>query len=87
MSLRRMMRAGEVLRDRAEEALDDLDGVNLRRHPHGDLLRRAWELRDSFTAYDAMYIALTEAIDAPLVTCDAQLAIMAVHRARIQVVR
>ena len=34
-----------------------------------------------------MYIALTEAIDAPLVTCDAQLAIMAVHRARIQVVR
>ena len=51
------------------------------------LLRRAWELRDSFTAYDAMYIALAEAIDAPLVTCDAQLAIMAVHRARIQVVR
>lgn len=63
-------RAGEVDDERAEEALADLIDFDLRRHPHVDLLPRAWELRDDLTAYDAMYIALAEALDGPLVTRD-----------------
>jgi predicted nucleic acid-binding protein len=50
----------------------------------GVLLHRAWELRRSVTAHDAMYIALAEALDAPLVTRDAKLARAHGHRARIE---
>ena len=38
------------------------------------LMRRAYELRDNVTAYDAAYVALAEALDCRLVTADAQLA-------------
>jgi predicted nucleic acid-binding protein len=43
-------------------------------------------LRENVTAYDAMYVALAEALDAPLVTCDRPLAGTAGHRATIEVV-
>ena len=56
------------------------------RHAHLDLLTRAWTLRESVTAYDAMYIALAEALDAPMVTCGAPLARAPGHRARIEVI-
>jgi predicted nucleic acid-binding protein len=44
---------------------------------------RAWTLRDNVTAYDAMYIALAEALGAQVVTCDAPLAKAPGHRTRI----
>lgn len=34
---------------------------------------RAYELRDNVTAYDAVYLALAQALDCPLVTADARL--------------
>jgi predicted nucleic acid-binding protein len=46
----------------------------LRRYPHGPLLSRIWELRDNLTVYGAAYVALAEALDAPLLTVDARLA-------------
>jgi predicted nucleic acid-binding protein len=48
-----------------------------------DLLTRAWKLREHMTAYDAMYVALAEALDAPNVTCDLLLARAPGHRVRI----
>lgn len=45
----------------------------LERSPHEPLLPRMWELRRNATAYDAAYLALAEALGAPLVTCDARL--------------
>lgn len=86
-ALRRLVRAGEVLADRAEEALQDLADLDLRRHAHVHLLGRTWELRDNLTAYDAIYVALAEAIDAPLVTCDSPLDATPGHAARIEVIR
>ncbi len=64
----------------------DLADLDLHRHPHLDLLTRAWTLRDNVTAYDAMYVALAEALDAPVVTCDAPLAKAPGHRARIEAI-
>jgi hypothetical protein len=59
--------------------------LDLHRHPHLDFLSRAWRLRDNISAYDAMYVALAEAIEAPIVTCDGPLAKAPGHRARIEV--
>ncbi len=84
--LRRLVRTGEVSADRAAEAIADLAGLDLHRHAHLDLLTRAWKLRENITAYDAMYVALAEALDAPIITCDAPLARAPGHRARIEVV-
>jgi len=84
--LRRLVRTGEVSRDRAEEAIADLTDLDLHRHSHLDLLGRAWKLRDNISAYDAVYVALAEAIDAPVVTCDRPLAKASGHRARIELV-
>ena len=77
---------GEISTARAAEAIADLAGVDLHRHAHLDLLTRAWKLRENITAYDAMYVALAEALDATVVTCDAPLAKAPGHRARIEVV-
>ncbi len=49
---------------------------------HIPLLPRIWELRHNFTAYDAAYIALAEAADAVLYTCDAKL--RTGHRAKVR---
>jgi len=86
-ALRRLVRAGEVRLDRAEEAIEDLGMLAILRHSHVDLLGRAWELRGNLTAYDAVYVALAEALDARLVTCDGPLGAASGHAARIDVIR
>jgi len=85
--LRRLARAGEVSPDRAAEAIADLVDLDLHRHAHLDLLTRAWKLRENLTAYDAIYVALAEALDATIVTCDTPLAKAPGHRVHIEVIQ
>ena len=66
--------------------MTDLVELPMQRHAHDWLLPRVWELRHNLTAYDAIYVALAEALDAPLVTRDARLAAAAGHQARVEVV-
>ena len=72
--LRRYARAGVISSDRAAAALTDLADLPLTRYPHYVLLPRIWQLRHNVTAYDAAYLALAEALDAPLLTRDRALA-------------
>lgn len=48
--------------------------VSRRHREHGRLAARAWELREDLSFYDALYVALAEALDCPLVTADRRLA-------------
>jgi predicted nucleic acid-binding protein len=85
--LRRLNQLKEITTARAAEALDDYAGLLVERVVHRELLHRIWSLRDSMTAYDAAYVALAEALDAPLLTCDGKLARSPGHRARIALVQ
>jgi predicted nucleic acid-binding protein len=77
---------GEIDSERGRAALADLGDFPLQRYPHDFLLPRVWDLRDNLTAYDAVYVALAEALDAPLITRDQRLAAAPGHRARVELV-
>lgn len=84
--LRRYAVTGRVEAARCQHALDDLQNFPLRRYQHDVLLQRVWELRHNFSAYDAAYVALAEALGAPLLTRDRRLAAASGHRACIDLV-
>jgi len=84
--IRRFAAAGDIDGARGRAALADLANLRLSRYPHGLLLPRIWDLRHNLSAYDAAYVALAEALDAPLVTRDRRLAAAAGHGARIELV-
>ena len=84
--VRRYVAGGEIDVDRGGAVLADMSDLPLRRYPHDILIPRVWALRNNLTAYDAVYVALAEALDAPLLTRDRRLAAAAGHRARILLV-
>jgi predicted nucleic acid-binding protein len=85
--LRRLQLAGEHEEERGLQALDDLSDLDLERYSHVEFLPRVWELHHNVTAYDAVYIALAEALRAPLLTLDEKLARSGGHRARVELAR
>jgi len=84
--LRRYERAGVLSASRGRQALEDMSDLRLERYPHRLFLPRIWELRANATAYDAVYLALAEALAAPLVTRDHRLLGVPGHGARVEVV-
>ena len=69
----------------ADSALRSYFALSIERHEAGLLANRVWSLRFQLTSYDASYIALAEALRAPLVTCDAKLAARG-HLADVRVI-
>jgi predicted nucleic acid-binding protein len=57
----------------ARQAVEDLRDWPGERFGHRSLLERAWHLRANVRTWDALYVALAEALDATLVTLDARL--------------
>ena len=72
--VRRLWLTKRLSTSRAGEAVEDLLALRLMRFPHEELLQGIWRLRANHSAYDAAYVALAEALDAPLATCDKKLA-------------
>ena len=72
--LRRYVRRGTVSADQGAEALRHWRSLQLERYEHRRFLSRVWELRDNVSAYDAVYVALAEALSTVLVTADRKLA-------------
>lgn len=72
--IRRHHRRGRLDATAAGQAVADLHAWPGRRVSHRPLLARAWELRDTIRSWDALYVALAESLDAPLLTTDARLA-------------
>jgi predicted nucleic acid-binding protein len=60
--VRRLVAAQHASARRGEEAIADLLALPIERYPHDVLVRRAWEHRENFSAYDATYLALAEAL-------------------------
>ncbi len=83
--LRRYVTTGILDAARARTALEDLLDLDASRYGHEELLPRAWELRANLTIYDALYVALTEALPATLLTFDRKLAAAPGHAARVEV--
>ena len=87
-ALRRLVASGQATVARAEEAIADLLDLPIERYPHDILVPRVWQLRENFSAYDASYVALAEALadePVPLLTADARLARAAGDHADVRV--
>lgn len=71
---------------RAQDLLTDFDDLAIHRWSFADpLRRRAFQLRDNLSAYDAAYIALAEVLGCPLLTRDVRLSRSAGHAVQVEV--
>lgn len=75
--------AVRITADRAAEMLTDYAGLRIVRHAMLPLQARVFEMRHNFSAYDAMYVALAEALGLPLLTDDGKFEATPGHNADI----
>ncbi|MBI2970025.1 MAG: type II toxin-antitoxin system VapC family toxin [Gammaproteobacteria bacterium] len=83
-TLRRLVARSEITEQRAINALTHWSNLEVERYPHQPFLDRIWALRENFSAYDAVYVALAEILRAPLLTGDHRLANASGTSARIE---
>ena len=72
-ALRGMVLGGVLPLEAAESARRSYADLVIDRYEAALLADRVWALRNQYTSYDAMYLALAEGLGAPLVTCDRKL--------------
>lgn len=84
--LRGLLLGGKLSLEESEQARRDHFAFTITRHETAPLAERIWQLRHQFTSYDAIYLALAEALPAALWTCDAKLATNG-HNAEIHLIQ
>jgi predicted nucleic acid-binding protein len=84
--MRRLVLADQLPEQHALQALSIAQQLGLRRYSSRLLWPRAWELRTNLTAYDALYVALAEQLDATLLTADSRAAQAPGLRCRVEVI-
>ncbi|MEW1843344.1 type II toxin-antitoxin system VapC family toxin [Nonomuraea angiospora] len=72
-TLRGLALGGKLSTAAAEQARADYLALRIARYEIKGIAERIWELRHNYTSYDASYLALAEALETPLYTCDAKL--------------
>lgn len=83
--LRKRWLAKTLTAHRVATAVNDLQALDVQRFPALPFMRRAYELRSNVTPYDAVYVALAEALGCELLTSDTRLANAAGPRCAIRV--
>jgi len=83
-ALRRRLLSGQLTLFRSREALEDYADLAVTRYPHLPLIDRIWQLRENASTFDAVYLSLAEALDAPLITADAALTRIPGVRVRVE---
>jgi len=82
---RRLVFESIITPARGKAMLELLAEAPFRRIPLTPLLPRIWDLRKNLTAYDAAYVALAEALPAPLLTFDQKIPAAPGHQAQVVV--
>jgi predicted nucleic acid-binding protein len=72
-ALRRQVAVHALAAGDAQRALRTWSRLGVIRYSAPSLLDRVWELREAVSAYHAVYVALAEGLDCPLVTADKRL--------------
>jgi len=72
-SLRRAERLGQLSAGVSAMAHGDLGDLGIDLYPYEPFAERVWEMRHTISSYDAWYIAIAEALEAPLATLDLRL--------------
>ena len=85
-AMRRQTAIHSLGADRVDASLTEYRNLRILRHPHHPYVNRVWEYRHQFSAYDACYLALTEAFGATLLTCDGALKRARLSRGRVELV-
>lgn len=73
-ALRRKVQRGLMEVEAAREALWEIHELPIERVEHELLVHVAWDLRENFSFYDGLYVALALMLGEPLLTFDARLA-------------
>lgn len=85
--LRKRWVAKSISEIRFASAIDDLEDLTIDRYPTLPFMRRAYELRNNVTVYDAAYIALAETLGSELLTADQRLSKAVGPRCPIRLLR
>jgi predicted nucleic acid-binding protein len=83
-ALRSLVARGELRSGRAATAVEQVRTVRAIRYPFEPFARRAWELRNNLSIYDAWYVALAEWLDTEMVSSDQALTSARGLRCRIR---
>ncbi len=77
---------GKLGTKRGDEAVAAMTALAIEVVDPATIVERIWELRNNVTTYDAAYLAVAEAIDAPLITGDVRLACATGVRCEVRLV-